>query len=153
MADEAIQPGYPQTADSGVAALPGTSHHGTVTRKRMKDHPGIGVDDLPWIHREQFVHYLTVARSTDDATDWPNFRPAILEALAAAFGLDAEEVRLRGVTEVLDAASRDYDPAARWSEFMEAVWAERHVLRPDIAWPLVPLRTAEEADNTGRTAT
>ena len=147
MADEATQPGYPQAADRGVAARSGTSHHGTVTRERMNDHPGIGVNDLPWIHREQFVHYLTVARSTEDATDWPTFRHVVLEALAAALGLDDEEARLRGAAEVVDAARRDYDPAARWSEFMEAVWAERHVLRPDISWPPV-CRTAVETDST-----
>lgn len=153
MADATFQPGYPQAADSGVAGRSETSHHGIVTRQPMNHHPGIGVDDLPWIHREQFVHYLTVARSTDDATDWLTFRHVLLEALAAALGLDDEEARLRGAAEVVDAARRDYDPAARWSEFMEAVWAKRHVLRPDITWPVVSLRTAEVADNTGRTAT
>ena len=151
MADATFQPGYPQTADSGVAARSETSHHGIVTRQPMNHHPGIGVDDLPWIHREQFVHYLTVARSTDDATDWLTFRHVLLEALAAALGLDDEEARLRGA-EVLDSARRDYDPAARWSEFMEAIWAKHHELRPDISWPPV-CTTAVETDGTEGTAT
>ncbi len=55
----------------------------------MFDGPGIGVEDLAWIHRDQFVHYVQLAHALGDPTDWSRLRHDLLRALTAAFGLDA----------------------------------------------------------------
>ncbi|MBA2529269.1 MAG: hypothetical protein H0V19_04805 [Euzebyales bacterium] len=55
----------------------------------MFDRPGIGVEDLAWIHRDQFVYYVQLAHALGDPTDWSGLRHDLLRALTAAFGLDA----------------------------------------------------------------
>lgn len=97
---------------------------------------GIGVDDLAWIQRDQFVHYLTVARATTDPDHWPTFRQAVVEALTAAFGLDncadAHDLRQSTAIEVLDAIRSTCDPATSWPEFMASLWERRQTIRPDL---------------------
>jgi hypothetical protein len=53
------------------------------------DQPGIGVEDLAWIHRDRFVHYAQLAHALGDSEDWPRLRHDLLRALTAAFGLVA----------------------------------------------------------------
>lgn len=97
---------------------------------------GIGVDDLAWIQRDQFVHYLTVTRTDHDAGDWSTFRPAVLEALTAAFGLDEEPTNDQTMSvalDVVDGARRAFDPATCWPAFIARLWARRHIIRPDLS--------------------
>ena len=93
---------------------------------------GIGVEDLAWIHRDQFLHYLTATRATSDPTDWPRFRDAVVEALEAAFGLASEETGPAGALSVVEGVRRSYDPATDWEGFMEALWHQRGSIRPDL---------------------
>ncbi|HEX2029175.1 MAG TPA: hypothetical protein VHF25_14370 [Nitriliruptorales bacterium] len=105
----------------------------------MFDRPGIGIDDLPWIHRDQFVHYVELAHALSDPHDWPQLREGLLRALTAAFGLDAGNrnghrltTSQRRALELLDEIRCHHDPAADWSAFFDTLWARRHAIRPDI---------------------
>ena len=97
---------------------------------------GMGVDDLAWIQRDQFVHYLGLARATHGAAEWPTYRQALLEALIAAFGLDHQTdghgVRRAAAVALLDTIGPTHDPVDDWHAFMETLWARRHVIRPDL---------------------
>lgn len=97
---------------------------------------GIGLEDLAGIQRDQFVHYLCLARATHDPDDWPGFRHALVDALTAAFGLDDEpEGRGAGraaAVSLVDRTRPIHDPTEAWPDFMEALWARRHVIRPDL---------------------
>lgn len=103
----------------------------------MISRAGIGVDDLAWIQRDQFVHYVTLARAShDDPRDWPAFRHALLDALTAAFGLDhepdAERVPLMAAADVLERTRLACDPHDAWPDFMNTLWRSRHAIRPDL---------------------
>lgn len=93
---------------------------------------GIGVEDLAWIHRDQFLHYLTVTRTTGDPTDWPRFRDAVVEALEAAFGLAPEEAGPAGAFAVVEGVRRTHDPANDWEGFLDELWRQRRSIRPDL---------------------
>jgi len=105
----------------------------------MFDQTGIGIHDLAWIHRDQFVHYVQFAYARNDAGDWPRLRGDLLQALTAAFGLDAPSVnghqltpRQRCVLELLDDIRREHDPATNWPAFFDTLWSRRHAMRPDL---------------------
>ena len=103
----------------------------------MFDQPGIGVEDLAWIHRDQFVHYVQMAHALGDPRDWPRFRHDLLRALTAAFGLDASTgdeftSRQRRAHQVLDEIHRQHDPAVDWPIFFEDLWTRRHDIRADL---------------------
>lgn len=83
----------------------------------MRNRPGISVDDLAWIQRDQFVHYLTVARAGHDPADWPIFRAAVLAALVAAFGLEPDDPTATGIVELLDTVHQAHDPRDAWPEW------------------------------------
>lgn len=93
---------------------------------------GIGVEDLAWIHRDQFLHYLTVTRATSDPTAWRRFRDAVVEALEAAFGLAPEETGPAGALAVVEAVRRTFDPADDWEGFLDELWRQRRSIRPDL---------------------
>jgi hypothetical protein len=95
----------------------------------MLDRTGIGVDDLAWIHRDQFVHYLTVAQATDPC-DWPSFRLAVSDALAAALGLDDNEAE--AALAVVDQVHGLRDPVSEWHEFLGELWRRRRAIRADL---------------------
>ena len=106
----------------------------------MFDRPGISIDDLPWIHRDQFVHYVQLAHALSDAHDWPRLRDDLLGALTAAFALDVAAVdrdRLttpqRRALDVLDDIRSHHDPATDWSAFFDMLWTRRHAIRLDLA--------------------
>ncbi len=105
----------------------------------MFDRAGIGIEDLPWIHRDQFVHYLQLAYVLSDPDDWWRLREELLQALTAAFGLDACDAAgerhtpsQRRALEVLDEIRRHYDPAKEWPAYFDTLWAQRHAIRPDL---------------------
>lgn len=105
----------------------------------MFDLPGISVDDLPWIHRDQFVHYIELAHALGDPADWPGFRTDLLRALTAAFGLDAPSrsaaeltPRQHRAVQLLEDIHREHEPATDWRRFFKALWSRRHVIRPDL---------------------
>ncbi len=105
----------------------------------MFDQPGIGVEDLPWIHRDQFVHYVELAHALGDPDDWSRFREDLLGALTAAFGLDARGVNGDRSTppehqalQVLEQVRCQHDPAIDWPAFSELLWSRRHAIRPDL---------------------
>lgn len=104
----------------------------------MFDRSGIDVDDLAWIHRDQFVHYLQLAHALGDPGDWPRFRADLLRALTAAFGLNADNAAgelvptQRRASEVLDEIRHHHDPATDWPAFLDALWDRRHAIRPDL---------------------
>ena len=105
----------------------------------MFDHAGIGVDDLQWIHRDQFVHHVELAHALGDPDDWSRFRHDLLRALTAALGPDPRGVngdRLRPrehhALEVLEQVRCKHDPATDWLGFSELLWSRRHAVRPDL---------------------
>jgi hypothetical protein len=106
----------------------------------MFHQPGITIDDLAWIHRDQFVHYLQLAHALGDPHDWPQLRQDLLRALTAAFGLDASighgdqpSPRQRRALELLDEVRREHDPATDWPAFFDTLWSRRDAIRPDLA--------------------
>ncbi|HVM21027.1 MAG TPA: hypothetical protein VM307_13795 [Egibacteraceae bacterium] len=104
----------------------------------MFDRAGIGIEDLPWIHRDQFVHYLQLAHALGDPHDWPRLREQLLQALTAAFGLDActNGERLtpsqQRALDVLDEIRPHHNPATHWPAFFDTLWTRRHAIRPDL---------------------
>lgn len=121
-------PGWPASSRRHIMQpLEGTAMH----RPR-----GIELNDLAWIQRDQFVHYLSLARATQDPDDWPTFRHALVDALSAAFGLDHEpEGRGAGraaAVSLVDTTRPTHDPTEAWPDFMAALWARRHAIRPDL---------------------
>ncbi len=107
----------------------------------MFDRPGdgIGVDDLAWIYRDEYVYYVELAHALGDPGDWPRFQQDLLRALTAAFGHDAHPVNGEGLTarqrrtlQLLDEICRRYDPATDWPAFFDTLWSRRHAIRPDL---------------------
>ena len=103
----------------------------------MFDQPGIGVEDLAWIHRDQFVHYVQLAHALGDPRDWSGFRHDLLHALTAAFDLDAgagvaSMPRQHHALQILDEIHRQHDPATHWATFYETLWTRRHDIRADL---------------------
>ena len=105
----------------------------------MFSQPGIGVEDLAWIHRDQFVHYVELAHALGDPDDWARFRDQLLCALTAAFGLVVRGLngdRLtpdeRHTLQVLDQVRWRHDPATDWPAFFELLWNRRRAIRPDL---------------------
>lgn len=108
----------------------------------MFDRPGIGVEDLPWIHRDQFVHYLELTRAVSDPYDWPRLRDDLLQALTAAFGLDACNANGERLTpsqqlalHLIDEIRTHHDPATDWPAFFDTLWTRRRSIRPDLPEP------------------
>ncbi len=105
----------------------------------MFDRAGIGIEDLPWIHRDQFVHYIQLAYVLSDPNDWSHLREELLQALTAAFGLDACHANGERLTpsqqralEVLDEIRPHHDPATEWLAFFDTLWTRRHAIRPNL---------------------
>ena len=105
----------------------------------MFERPGIGIEDLPWIHRDQFIHYLGLAHDLSDPNDWPRFRNDLLQALTAAFGLDAGNANgekptpsQRRALDVLDEIRLHHNPATSWPAVFDTLWTRRHAMRPDL---------------------
>jgi hypothetical protein len=105
----------------------------------MFSQPGIGVEDLPWIHRDQFVHYVELAHALGDPDDWSCFRDDLLRALTAAFGPDPGGVNGDRLTpsehravQVLEQVRCQHDPATDWPSFIALLWSRRHAIRPDL---------------------
>ncbi|MGH3441352.1 MAG: hypothetical protein ACRDUY_04795 [Nitriliruptorales bacterium] len=56
----------------------------------MEDTTGIGVDDLPEIYREGYLHAIEAAREEHDpSTEWDAFREYLWAALVRVFGVEA----------------------------------------------------------------
>jgi hypothetical protein len=87
--------------------------------------PGIDVDDLAWIERDQFVYFMEMEHHLNDPVDWPRFRSGLVNALAAAYGWDpGDTARVAGdVSGLLDAARQVADPTRDWERFCDEVWA------------------------------
>lgn len=105
----------------------------------MLDRPGIAMDDLAWIHRDEFVHYIELAHGLSEPHDWPRLREGLLRALTAAFGLDAGNVHdtqfaspQRRALDVLDDIRRHHNPSTDWPAFFDALWSRRHAIRTDL---------------------
>ena len=105
----------------------------------MFDRPGIAIDDLAWIHRDEFVHYVELAHGLSEPQDWPRLREDLLRALTAAFGLDAGNVNgaqftspQRRARDVIDDVRHHHNPATDWPAFFDALWSRRHAIRPDL---------------------
>lgn len=103
----------------------------------MFDQPGIGIENLAWIHRDQFVHYVDLAHALSVPGDWSRFRQELLRALTAAFGADAGSAdgltpRQHRAVQVLDDIRRQHDPATNWPAFFDMLWSRRHAIRPDL---------------------
>ena len=105
----------------------------------MFDRPGIGLDDLPWIHRDQYVHYVELAHALSVPHDWPQLRRDLFDSLTAAFGLGRSDrnghpftSQQRRALAVLDEIRSQHDPATDWPAFFDALWQRRHTIRPDL---------------------
>lgn len=98
---------------------------------------GISGDDVAWIQRDQFLHYINGTRLHGDPGDWASFRLILAEALGAAFGFDnvdarsydAERLAALGVVDRTCATS---PPTTCWQDFVDGVWARRREIRPDL---------------------
>ena len=106
----------------------------------MFDGHGITTDDLGWIQRDQFVHYVELAHALSEPPVWPRVRHDLLQALTAAFGLDDGNTvsglptpMQRRALQVLDDIRRQHDPATEWPAFFDALWRRRHAIRSDLA--------------------
>ena len=106
----------------------------------MFDRPGIASDDLAWIHRDEFVHYVELVHGLSEPQHWPWLREDLLGALTAAFGLDAGNVSDAQFTSpqqralgVLDDIRRHHNPASDWPAFVNALWSRRHAIRTDLS--------------------
>jgi hypothetical protein len=42
------------------------------------DQPGIGDEDLAWIHHDPFVYYVQLAHALGEPGDWPRLRQDLL---------------------------------------------------------------------------
>lgn len=91
----------------------------------MFDEPGIDVDDVAWIERDQFVYFVEMERQLNDPADWPRFRSGLVEALAAAFGLSLDR-DVAGA--VLDGLRCAHDPVVDWDGFKAQLWGDRSAL-------------------------
>lgn len=101
--------------------------HATVTAVTegtpVFDQPGIGLDrDLEWIHRDQYVYFIEIARALGNPDDWASFRADLADALSAAFSLErtppwadrrsTEDLKTRQrVLDVLDSIRFRHHPA------------------------------------------
>lgn len=133
--------GFPQPACFPLAhkqpeSDPVTSLEGGIT---MFSQPGIGVEDLAWIHRDQFVHYVELAHALGDPEDWTRFRDELLGALTAAFGLVGRGLNGDRLTpaehhtlHILDQIRWRHDPATEWPAFFALLWKRRHAIRHDL---------------------
>lgn len=64
--------------------------HGEATL--MDQQAGIGIDDMPAIYREGYLHAIESARDEHDpATEWDRFREYLWHALVGVFGLDVTQ--------------------------------------------------------------
>jgi hypothetical protein len=60
---------------------------------------GLGVEDLPEVYREEYMHAVEIAKAIHDpGSDWDNFVEALWLALVPAFGLDVKVVHRRGAS-------------------------------------------------------
>ncbi len=93
---------------------------------------------FPWVERNEFAYYLTVAYMTADPTHWPSFRRAIHGALVAALCLnrhlaaDTPADRAPGqqhALQMLDDTYERFDPAVNWAGFVLELWARRRRFR------------------------
>ncbi len=107
----------------------------------MVEAAGVGLDDIAWIQRDEFIYYVEMAHALRDAGDWPAFRDELIEALNAAFGLDAAATSTggdgasswrSGLRRLLDRLREYHDPAVDWDGFSGALWQARHEIRPDL---------------------
>lgn len=110
----------------------------------MFTQPGIGLEDLAWIRRDQFIYYVELERGLHDPRDWPGFRERLVEALMAAFALNLgpgvrgadgmrESEGSRGrVRRLLEEVRAGHDPVLDWLGFREALWEARTRLRGDL---------------------
>jgi hypothetical protein len=124
----------------------------------MDEQYGFGVDDLPWIYRDQFVYYGQLAHSLADPHDWPQFRQELLDALTSAFVLDSGGVARGSLTDsqrralaVLDELRRIHDPATDWPAFFDALWARRHAIKVDLPEDPVGLEAAPSGQHPSDT--
>jgi hypothetical protein len=111
----------------------------------MFEDGGMGMEEYEWILRDEYVHYMELARALGDPTDWPAFRLDLLRAINAAFnlghpatvrnGLNAPQQR---AAEHLELVRVDHDPALNWCAFSDAVWAGRGSIKSNPMW--VPTR-------------
>lgn len=54
--------------------------------------PGTGIDDLPTVYREGYLHAIESARADHDpATEWPAFREYLWIAVARVFGVEVTD--------------------------------------------------------------
>lgn len=91
----------------------------------MFDGPGISVDDVAVIEREQFVYFMEMERETGDVSDWSAFRAGLGDAIATALGWEpADAQRGAEVIALLDAACEVADPSTDWPRFSDEVWAQ-----------------------------
>ncbi len=95
----------------------------------MFDQPGIGIEDIAWIQRDQFVYYVEMERALSDPADWQRFRDGLLQALQAAFGLGIDRQQ---VTDLLDGLRSSHDPVTDWPAFFDALWDNRAQIRSDL---------------------
>lgn len=103
----------------------------------MFDQPGVGVEDLAWVHRDQFVHYDELARALGDPGNWSRLRQDLLRALTAAFGLDAGTgdgltPRQHRALRLLDEIRCQHGTATDWPSFFGTLWSRRHDIRADL---------------------
>lgn len=110
----------------------------------MFEQPGIGIDEMAWIQRDQFVYYVELAHALGDTGDWPRLRDDLLQALTAAFGLEVDQpddptrardqrtCRQSRALMLLTEIRTRHDPDGDWQRFFDALWDARRRMRADL---------------------
>lgn len=101
----------------------------------MPIEPGIDIEDLASIERDQFVYFMAMEHELNDPTDWPKFREGLVNALAVAYGWDpsaeAWSQRRQHAVDVLDGARGAANPSTDWLKFRDKVWQGIRIARSD----------------------
>ena len=98
---------------------------------------GISVNEVAWIQREQFLHFINGARRDGNPDDWASFRLVLADALDAAFGFESADTpcpdaHRRAALDVVDRSRATSDPVSCWASVVDGVWARRREIRPDL---------------------
>lgn len=76
---------------------------------------GIGLEDLPWIYREQYLYAIELVRVRHDpATDWEGFRETLWASLIRVFGLEVDERWPEDLPDPRGQVSGDAREVAAW---------------------------------------
>ncbi len=76
---------------------------------------GIGIEDLPGIYREGYLHAIEIARAQHDPSqDWEEFRETLWHSLVRVFGVEIDEPWPADLPDPRGQVSGDAHMVASW---------------------------------------